>query len=308
MLKNYRYRTHAIIIILVVFFSIPIKGIAQTEDNKIGSKKQNTKNQLSPKILPKKVNKIIESTFHLSNPTKSTKKINPLLKKIPIKKIEILKNKIPSLKKNIKIKKLSLGSISFSEKIKVLERNLFLTKTLLVTAKKSATQKGIEIKKLKYESAKFPGKIKVLEKKLSLAKTQLATAKKSQTQKVIEIKKLKSESAKFPGKIKALEENLSLAKNELEGLKKNDSKKSEEINKLNEDINYLLESIDEQKAELAELSIQSSMSGKYKEMVKCYRAALFTWNNLVSRQGLNEKEYLVVTVELRKSLFACPPI
>ena len=266
MLKNYRYRTHAIIIILVVFFSIPIKGIAQTEDNKIRSKEQNIKNQLSSKILPKKENKIIESTFHLSNPTKSPKKINPLLKKIPIKKIEISKNKIPSLKKNIKIKKLSLGSTSFSEKIKVLERNLFLTKTQLVTAKKSATQKGIEIKKLKYESAKFPGKIKVLEKKLFLAKTQLATAKK------------------------------------------NDSKKSEEINKLNEDINYLLESIDEQKAELAELSIQSSMSGKYKEMVKCYRAALFTWNNLVSRQGLNEKEYLVVTVELRKSLFSCPPI
>ena len=165
MLKSCRSRTHAIIIILVVFLSIPIKGIAQTEDNKIGSKEQNTKNQLSPKILQKKENKIIESTFHLSNPTKSPKKINPLLKKNPIKKIEISKNEIPSLKKNIKIKKLSLGSTSFSEKIKVLERKLFLTKTLLVTAKKSATQKGIEIKKLKYESAKFSGKIKVLEKK-----------------------------------------------------------------------------------------------------------------------------------------------
>jgi hypothetical protein len=266
MLKNFRSRTHATIIILVVFFSIPIKGIAQTNDNKIGGEEKNIKNQLLPKVLPKKENKNIESTFHLSNPTKSPKKIKPLLKKFPIKKLELSKNKIPSLKKNIKRKKLSLGLTKFSEKIKVLE------------------------------------------KKLSLAKTQLATAKKSETQKVIEIKKLKSESAKFLGKIKALGDNLSLAKNELEGLKKNDLKKSEEINKLNENINYLLDSIDDQEAELAELSIQSSMSGKYKEMVKCYRAALLTWNNLVSRQGLSEKEYLVVTIELRQSLYACPPI
>ena len=230
MLKSCSSRTHAIIIILVVFFSIPIKGIAQTEDNKIGSKEQNTKNQLSPKILPKK------------------------------------ENKLPFVKKNIKTKKLSSSLVKTSSEMKALKNKL-----LLVTA-------------------------------------QLKTAKKSDSEKDIKIKKLQSESTKLFKNIKALEKNLSLAKEELEGLKKNDSKKSEEINKLNENINYLLESIDEQKAELAELSIQSSMSGKYKEMVKCYRAALFTWNNLVSRQGLNEKEYLVVTVELRKSLFACPPI
>ena len=226
MLESSRSRTHAIIIILVIFFSVPIKGIAQTKDKKIGSKEQNTKNQLSPKILPKK------------------------------------KNKIPLVKKNVKTKKLSSN----------LEK----------------TSSGI----------------KDLKNKLLLVTTQLATAKKSNTQKGIEIKKLKSESAEFTVRIEALEKNLSLSKTELEGLKETDAKKSEEIIKLNENVNYLLDSIDEQEGELA---FQSSVSEKYKQTIKCYRSALFTWNNLISRQGLTEKEYLVITVELRRSLFACPP-
>ena len=227
MLKNYCYRTHAIIIILVVFLSIPIKGIAQTEDNKIGSKEQNTKNQLSPKILQKK------------------------------------KNKIPVVKKNIKTKKLSSNLVKTSSEIKALKNKL-----LLVTA-------------------------------------QLKTAKKSDTEKGIKIKKLQSESTNLSKNIKALEKNLSLAKTGLEGLKKTNTKKSEELKDLNENINFLLDSIADQKAEL---SIYSGVSEKYKEIIKCYRSALFNWNNLISRQGLTEKEYLVVRVELRRSLFACPPI
>jgi chromosome segregation ATPase len=202
---------------LVVFFSIPIKGIAQTEDNKIGSKKQNTNS-------------------HLSSPTKSPRK-----------------------------NKLSTGSVNTSSEFKALE------------------------------------------KKLSLANKQLAKSKKSDTQKGVEIKKLKSDSAKLSGEIKVLEKKLSLAKAELKGLKETDSKKNEELIKLNENINFLLDSIDDQKDELAELSIHSKTSEKYKEIIKCYRAALFGWNNLVSKQSLTEKEYLVVTVELRRSLFACPP-
>ena len=75
---------------MVVFFSIPIKGIAQTEDNKIGSKEQNTKNQLSPKILTKK------------------------------------KNKIPVVKKNIKTKKLSSNLVKTSSEIKALKNKLLL--------------------------------------------------------------------------------------------------------------------------------------------------------------------------------------
>ena len=196
MLKLCRRRTHAIVIIFVVFFSISIKGIAQTEDNKIRSKEQNTKNQLLPKILTKK------------------------------------KNKIPVVKKKVNTKKLSSNLVKTSSEIKSLKNKL-----LLVTR-------------------------------------QLTTAKKSDTQKDIKIKKLQSESAKFTGKIKTLEKNLSLAKTELEGLKETDAKKSE----------------------------------KYKEIIKCYRSALFAWNNLISRQGLTEKEYLVFRVELRRSLFACPPI
>ena len=266
MLKSSRCRTHSIIIILVVFFSVPIKGIAQTKDNKIGSKEQNTKNQLPPKILPKKINKIIESNFHLSSPTKSPRKNKPSLKKMPRKKLKIPKYKIPTVKKKVKTKRLSSNLVKTSSEIKSLKNKLLLVTRQLTTAKKSDTQKGIKIKKLQ------------------------------------------SESAKFTGKIKTLEKNLSLAKTELEGLKETDAKKSEELIKLNENVNFLLDSIDGQEAELAELSIQSSVSAKYKEIIKCYRSALFTWNNLISKQGLTEKEYLVVGIELRRSLFACPPI
>ena len=242
MLNSSRCRTHAIIIILVVFFSIPIKGIAQTKVNKTGSKEQNTNS-------------------HLSSPTKSPRKNKPSLKKF-----DISKNKIPVVKKKVNTKKLSSNLVKTSSEIKSLKNKL-----LLVTR-------------------------------------QLTTAKKSDTQKDIKIKKLQSESAKFTGKIKTLEKNLSLAKTELEGLKETDAKKSEELIKLNENVNLLLDSIDDQEAKLVDLTIQSSVSENYKEIIKCYRNALFTWNNLISRQGLTEKEYLVVSVELRRSLFACPPI
>jgi chromosome segregation ATPase len=247
MLNSSRCRIHAIIIILVVFFSIPIKGIAQTKDNKIASKEQNTNS-------------------HLSSPTKSPRKNKPSLKKNTRKKFKISKYKIPTVKKKVKTKKLSSNLVKTSSEIKSLKNKLLLVTRQLTTAKKSDTQKGIKIKKLQ------------------------------------------SESAKFTGKIKTLEKNLSLAKTELEGLKETDAKKSEELIKLNENVNFLLDSIDDQEAELVDLTIQSSVSENYKEIIKCYRNALFTWNNLISRQGLTEKEYLVVSVELRRSLFSCPPI
>jgi len=161
---------------------------------------------------------------------------------------------------------------------------------------------------LRSNLVKTSSETKTLKNKLLLVTSQLKTAKKSDTEKGIKINKLQIESTKLSINIKALEKNLSLAKTELEGLKKTDRKKNEELKKLNEDVNYLIDSIDDQKAELAELSIQSSVSAKYKEIIKCYRSALFTWNNLISKQGLTEKEYLVVGIELRRSLFACPPI
>jgi predicted nucleic acid-binding Zn-ribbon protein len=169
-------------------------------------------------------------------------------------------------------------------------------------------KKNIKTKKLSSNLVKTSSEIKALKNKLLLVTAQLKTVKKSDTQKGIKIKKLQSESTKFSGKIKALEKNLSLAKNELEGLKETNAKKSEELIKLNENVNFLLDSIDDQEAELTELSIHSGTSEKYKEIIKCYRSALFAWNNLISRQGLTEEEYLVVRVELRRSLFACPAI
>jgi chromosome segregation ATPase len=235
MLKSSRIRTHAIIIILVIFFSIPIKGIAQTKEKKIGSKEQNTKNKSS-------------------------------LKKFPGKKFKVLKNKIPAVKKNVKTKKLSSNLVKTSSEIRALKNKLLLMTRQLTIAKKSDTQKGVKIKELQSELEKFSKKIKVLEKNLSLAKT------------------------------------------ELEGLKETDAIKSEELIKLNENIKLLLDSIDDQEAELTELSIHYRASEKYKEIIKCYRTALFTWNNLISRQELTEKEHSVVRVELRRSLFACPPI
>ena len=187
----------------------------------------------------------------------------------------------------------------------------YLSMSTLMAAKKNkipVVKKNIKTKKLSSNLVKTSSEIKALKNKLLLVTAQLKTAKKSDAEKGVKIKKLQSESKKLSMNIKALENNLSLTKTELEGLKKTDTKKSEELKKLNENVNYLLESIDDQKAELAKLSIYSGVSEKYKEIIKCYRSALVAWNNLISRQGLTEKEFLVVGVELRRSLFACPPI
>ena len=135
----------------------------------------------------------------------------------------------------------------------------------------------MKTKKLSSNPVKTSSEIKALKNKLLLVTAQLKSVKKSDAQKGIKIKKLQSESAKFPSTIKALEVNLSLAKTELGKLQVTDAKKSEELVKL-------------------------------KEIINCYRSALFTWKNLTNKQGLTGKEYLVVRSELRRSLFACPPI
>ena len=74
---------------------------------------------------------------------------------------------------------------------------------------------------------------------------------------------------------------------------------------LDEEINFLQDSLDDLDAELA---VNVGAYEKYKELITCYRTALFTWHDLNRRQGLTEQDHLVIRVELRRSLFSCPPM
>ena len=173
------------------------------------------------------------------------------------------------------------------------------------TSQQKQIKKTIKPQRQLSNSAKFSTKIKALEKKLSLTKTELAKAKKNGAKKDGEIRKLKSNSTKFSTKIKALEKESLLAKTELAEAKKNGAKKDGEISKLDEEINFLQDSLDDLGAELA---VNVSAYEKYKELITCYRTALFTWHDLNRRQGLTEQDHLVIRVELRRSLFSCPPM
>ena len=135
--------------------------------------------------------------------------------------------------------------------------------------------------------------------------TKNPASKQKQIKKTIKSQSQLPNSTKFSTKIKALEKKLSLKKTELAEAKKTEIKKDGEISRLNEDINFLLDSLDGLDAEL---KVQVGAYEKYKELITCYRTALFTWHDLNRRQGLTEQDHLVIRVELRRSLFSCPPM
>ena len=129
--------------------------------------------------------------------------------------------------------------------------------------------------------------------------------KQKQIKKTIKSQSQLPNSTKFSTKIKALEKKLSLTKTELAKAKKNGAKKDGEISKLNEDINFLLDSLDDLDAEL---KVQVGAYEKYKKLITCYRTALINWDDLHRRQGLTEQDHFVIRIELRRSLFSCPPM
>ena len=137
------------------------------------------------------------------------------------------------------------------------------------------------------------------------ARIKNPTSQQKQIKKTIKPQRQLSNSAKFSTKIKALEKKLSLTKTELAEVKKTDVKKDGEISKLNEDINFLLDSLDDLDAEL---KVQVGAYEKYKELITCYRTALINWDDLHRRQGLTEQDHFVIRIELRRSLFSCPPM
>ena len=130
-------------------------------------------------------------------------------------------------------------------------------------------------------------------------------SKQKQIKKTIKSQSQLPNSTKFSTKIKALEKESLLAKTELAEVKKTDVKKDGEISKLNEDINFLLDSLDDLDAEL---KVQVGAYEKYKKLITCYRTALINWDDLHRRQGLTEQDHFVIRIELRRSLFSCPPM
>ena len=151
-------------------------------------------------------------------------------------------------------------------------------------------------------SIKGPGKTN---NKASIKTPNYKTAtKQKQTKNTIKPNKQLSKPADFSTKIKELERKLLAKDSELSEIKKSLSEKDSEINKLNEDISYLMDTLDDLDAELY---IQTDTSKKYKELIKCYRTALFNWHDMNSRKRLTEEDHWTIKVELRRSLFSCPP-
>ena len=159
-------------------------------------------------------------------------------------------------------------------------------------------KKNIKQQRQLSSSTKLSAQIKALQNELSIVKSELEEKKKNEVKKDDEIKILKSNSVKFSTRIKVLEKELLLVKTKF-----SDEKKARA--KMDEEINFLRNSLD--KLDI-ELSVQADASEKFKELIDCYRAALFIWDDLNGRQGLTKQDRLVIGVELRSSLFDCPPI
>ena len=131
---------------------------------------------------------------------------------------------------------------------------------------------------------KLPLTAKDLEKKLLVANTGLANANKA---------------------IKDLEKKLLAANTGLANANKAVAQKNREISKLNQDMNNLLDELDDLDKNLI---FQEDTSKNYKKLISCYKNALFTWHGMNSKKGLTKYDHLVINVELRDSLFRCPPM
>ena len=131
---------------------------------------------------------------------------------------------------------------------------------------------------------KPPLTAKDLERKLLVANTGLANANKA---------------------IKDLEKKLLAANTGLANANKAVAQKDGEISKLNQDMNNLLDELDDLDKNLI---FQEDTSKKYKKLINCYKTALFTWHGMNSKKELTKHDHLVINVELRDSLFKCPPM
>ena len=131
---------------------------------------------------------------------------------------------------------------------------------------------------------KLPLTAKDLERKLLVANAGLANANKT---------------------VKDLEKKLLVANTGLANANKAVAQKDGEISKLNQDMNNLLDELDDLDQNLI---FQEDTSKKYKKLINCYKTALFTWHGMNSKKGLTKHDQLVINVELRDSLFKCPPM
>ena len=131
---------------------------------------------------------------------------------------------------------------------------------------------------------KLPVTTKGLEKKLLVANIGLTNANKA---------------------VKDLEKKLLAANTGLANANKTVAQKDGEISKLNQDMNNLLDELDDLDQNLI---FQEDTSKKYKKLINCYKTALFTWHGMNSKKGLTKHDHLVINVELRDSLFKCPPM
>ena len=131
---------------------------------------------------------------------------------------------------------------------------------------------------------KLPLTAKDLEKKLLVANAGLANVNKA---------------------VKDLEKKLLVANTGLANANKAVTEKDGEISKLNQDMNNLLDELDDLDKDLIS---QEDASKKYKKLINCYKTALFTWHGMNSKKRLTKHDHLVINVELRDSLFKCPPI
>lgn len=131
---------------------------------------------------------------------------------------------------------------------------------------------------------KLPVTTKDLERKLLVANIGLTKANKA---------------------VKDLEKKLLVANTGLANANKAVTEKDGEISKLNQNMNNLLDELDDLDKDLI---FQEDTSKKYKKLINCYKTALFTWHGMNSKKGLTKHDHLVINVELRDSLFKCPPM
>ena len=110
---------------------------------------------------------------------------------------------------------------------------------------------------------------------------------------------------KLPLTAKDLEKKLLAANTGLAKANEAVAKKDKEISKLNQDINNLLDELDDLDKNLI---FQEDTAKNYKKLINCYKNALFTWHGMNSKKGLTTHDHLVINVELRDSLFSCPPM
>ena len=171
MFKKYHSSSYAIIIALVVVLLSPVLGCAQSEGNKLTSKKSGVNKPGQNTVL----NPAIKGSQAVLK--KKDAEINTVKKELSTAKTELVKARMARVQKDKKINGLSIAIKSMQAAVKKKDAELAALNTAIKSLQAAVKKKDTELVALDTELFEMDSELVLLDKEAIVADTKLIAAK-----------------------------------------------------------------------------------------------------------------------------------